>query len=224
MLNSTGIKIKELRNKYNLTQQQLADMVGVSNKAVSKWESGEGLPDIENLKRLSSVLNISIDELLSNEVQKRKSSPLDFSLMFTIALTILIYFLPFMRLNPFDFPEVTFITLTGVRLIMDSLTSFQIGNLVVGISLILILSNASLQIYYYYLKKTFPKKRILSFASFLASIVILGTIYLITLNQTVYVEMTFVPFILVLTQMIQFVLQEMIDKETSQEIKRIKQV
>ena len=49
-----------MRKAVNLTQQQLADMIGVSNKAVSKWENGEGYPDIENLKRVSAIFNTSI--------------------------------------------------------------------------------------------------------------------------------------------------------------------
>ena len=56
-----------------MTQLQLAELIGVSNKAVSKWENDEGLPDIENLKRLSQVFNESLDALLSNEPEKKES-------------------------------------------------------------------------------------------------------------------------------------------------------
>ncbi|MBQ4523882.1 MAG: helix-turn-helix transcriptional regulator [Lachnospiraceae bacterium] len=62
-----GEKIIERRKMENLSQNQLAEKLSVSRSAVAKWESDKGLPDIENLKVLSRVLNISIDSLLENE-------------------------------------------------------------------------------------------------------------------------------------------------------------
>lgn len=62
-----GEKITERRKMENLSQNQLAEKLSVSRSAVAKWESDKGLPDIENLKILSKVLNISIDALLENE-------------------------------------------------------------------------------------------------------------------------------------------------------------
>ena len=43
-------QIKDLRKKHNLTQQQLADLLSVSNKSISKWEKDEGIPDLKNIK------------------------------------------------------------------------------------------------------------------------------------------------------------------------------
>ena len=60
-----GSKIAELRKSRNLTQQQLADELSVTNKAVSKWETGGGLPDIAILPTIASVLGVSTDEILS---------------------------------------------------------------------------------------------------------------------------------------------------------------
>lgn len=59
-----GEKIKNLRKKTNISQEELAEKVGVSRQAVTKWESDAGLPDLENLKSLATIFNISIDELL----------------------------------------------------------------------------------------------------------------------------------------------------------------
>lgn len=59
-----GEKIKDLRKKANITQEELAEKIGVSRQAVTKWESDIGLPDIENLKAIATLFNISIDELL----------------------------------------------------------------------------------------------------------------------------------------------------------------
>ena len=60
-----GSKIAELRKSRNMTQQQLADELLVTYKAVSKWETGGGLPDVSIIPTLASVLGISIDELMS---------------------------------------------------------------------------------------------------------------------------------------------------------------
>lgn len=63
----TGDAIKALREKKQYTQKQLADLLGVSDKAVSKWETGRGLPDISLLEPLSGALGVSVAELLSGE-------------------------------------------------------------------------------------------------------------------------------------------------------------
>ena len=60
---------KNLRKQKGLTQEELASKLFVSRTAVSKWESGKGYPNIESLKAIAGVFNISVDELLSgNEI------------------------------------------------------------------------------------------------------------------------------------------------------------
>ena len=66
----TGKLIAELRKKQGLTQQQLADKLNLSNKTISKWELGNGSPDISNLPVLAEMLGISVDELLKGELNK----------------------------------------------------------------------------------------------------------------------------------------------------------
>ena len=61
----TGAIIKELREKQHLTQTQLAELLCVSNKAVSKWETGKGYPDISLLEPLAQTFGISTAELIS---------------------------------------------------------------------------------------------------------------------------------------------------------------
>ncbi|MDO4492134.1 MAG: helix-turn-helix domain-containing protein [Lachnospiraceae bacterium] len=61
----TGAIIKELREEKNLTQAELADKIGVSDKTISKWENGRGYPDISLLEPIAAVFNISIAELIS---------------------------------------------------------------------------------------------------------------------------------------------------------------
>ena len=75
----TGAAVKTLREKKGLTQRQLADRIAVSDKAVSKWETGRGLPDLSLLEPLSSALGVSVAELLSGEQitnQNRAGNPL----------------------------------------------------------------------------------------------------------------------------------------------------
>jgi len=61
----TGTVIKELREKNHLTQSELAEKLNVSDKTVSKWETGKGYPDISLLEPIAKVFNISITELIS---------------------------------------------------------------------------------------------------------------------------------------------------------------
>lgn len=63
----TGAAIKQLREKRSLTQQELADRIGVSAKTVSKWETAKGLPDVTLLEPLAKALNISVIELMNGE-------------------------------------------------------------------------------------------------------------------------------------------------------------
>ncbi|MBQ6824967.1 MAG: helix-turn-helix domain-containing protein [Clostridia bacterium] len=60
-------KLQELRKKKGLTQEELAERLYVSRTAISKWESGRGVPNIESLKAIAKFFSVSLDELLSGE-------------------------------------------------------------------------------------------------------------------------------------------------------------
>ena len=60
-------KLQELRKQKGLTQEELAERLYVSRTAISKWESGRGVPNIDSLKAISKFFSVSIDELLSGE-------------------------------------------------------------------------------------------------------------------------------------------------------------
>lgn len=62
-----GKFIAECRKKQKITQEQLAEMLGISDRAVSKWERGLNLPDVSLMLKLSSIFNITVNELLSGE-------------------------------------------------------------------------------------------------------------------------------------------------------------
>ena len=72
----TGLTIKILREKKGLTQTELADILGVSSKAVSKWETAKGLPDISLIEPLANALSVSVMELMTGDtvINKNKSS------------------------------------------------------------------------------------------------------------------------------------------------------
>ena len=63
----TGTTIRQLREERNMTQAELAGLLGVSSKTVSKWETGKGLPDITMLQPLAQALGISVIELMNGE-------------------------------------------------------------------------------------------------------------------------------------------------------------
>lgn len=65
-----GRVIKALRIEHKLTQRQLADQLGVSDKAVSKWERGLGAPDISLIPQLSALLKVNVENLLLGEVSQ----------------------------------------------------------------------------------------------------------------------------------------------------------
>ena len=63
----TGAVIRKLRENKRMTQEELAEKIYVSSKAVSKWETGQGFPDVSLLEPLAQALDISVIELLSGE-------------------------------------------------------------------------------------------------------------------------------------------------------------
>lgn len=68
--NSIGRKIAKLRKENNLTQKQLADLIHVTDKAVSRWESGIGNPEISLLPEIANVFDVSVDFLLSSSIEE----------------------------------------------------------------------------------------------------------------------------------------------------------
>ena len=97
----TGNFLVSLRNEKNITQQQLADILQVSVKAVSKWECGEGYPSLQSLKDLSDFYGVTVDEIINGErnkteakepvntsIQIKEKKPLNFPILRSISLGI----------------------------------------------------------------------------------------------------------------------------------------
>ena len=64
-----GKKIMELRKKNGLSQEDLAEKVGVARQTISKWELAETSPDLKQAKELSKIFNVSLDELTDNDIK-----------------------------------------------------------------------------------------------------------------------------------------------------------
>lgn len=67
-------KLQKIRKEHNITQESLADKLNVSRQAVSKWESGTAYPDTEKLIQISKLFNISLDELINDNVESNKNN------------------------------------------------------------------------------------------------------------------------------------------------------
>ncbi|MBQ6877416.1 MAG: helix-turn-helix transcriptional regulator [Oscillospiraceae bacterium] len=65
-----GEKLLELRKQNNFSQEELAEKLGVSRQAVSRWESGETMPDSPNLLQISNIFSVSADYLLRDEIEE----------------------------------------------------------------------------------------------------------------------------------------------------------
>lgn len=72
MLEYFGARLRTIRKEKNKTQSEVATLLGVSEQAVSKWETGECLPDVYNLKMLAKLLHVSVDTLLEDEEENRE--------------------------------------------------------------------------------------------------------------------------------------------------------
>ena len=70
----TGSTIKSLREKKGITQAELSEVLGVSSKAVSKWETAKGFPDITLIEPLAKALSVSVMELISGDTVINKNS------------------------------------------------------------------------------------------------------------------------------------------------------
>ena len=68
-----GETIKRLREEIHLTQRELAEKLQISDKAVSKWETARGLPDISLLSDLAEALGVSIAELMMGNIVKSRT-------------------------------------------------------------------------------------------------------------------------------------------------------
>lgn len=120
-----GDKLREIRKQAGFSQEQLADKLGVSRQAVTKWETHAGIPDIENIIAISTLFDISIDDLLSNKRNEKKISDYLFE-------SVTEYDIAEMKRFDMNFGGLKQISLIGydgekirIRLASNTLTSLQ---------------------------------------------------------------------------------------------------
>lgn len=99
-----GKFISSKRKENNMSQSDLASILNVTNQAVSKWENGRGIPDIEMLKKLSEVFNINIEEILSGEENKKvKRKNIFYFIILFLVVVLLVVLVIFLNTKKEDF-------------------------------------------------------------------------------------------------------------------------
>ena len=89
-----GKLIKEIRNKYHLTQKDLADKYHVTYQAVSKWENGKTIPDITILREIANDFNISMEDIIDgNLVEKKRKKLIPIGIVSLVVIAIIIAFI-----------------------------------------------------------------------------------------------------------------------------------
>ena len=122
--------IKEIRKKDNLTQEKFAEKYGVTYQAVSKWENGKNLPDIEILKQMCNDYNTNINDLLNGT--KKKNNYI-YIVVSALVLILLIIFLIINNRNNFEMKKIkancSNFELYGVVAYNSNKTSIHISNI-----------------------------------------------------------------------------------------------
>jgi len=95
-----GKFILEQRKKLNLTQSELAEKLLVTSQAISKWENGRGIPDIEMLNKLSEIFNVDIKDIINGEEQPKEKKNTKIKTYIIIILSIIIVILSLLLILP----------------------------------------------------------------------------------------------------------------------------
>lgn len=106
-----GKFIKEIRKKNNLTQKELADKLGVTFQAVSKWENGKNIPDISLLKEISKLFDVDIEEILEgkskDKIDKKKIYLITIGIILSILIIIITIILLSSNNHDFEFKQIS---------------------------------------------------------------------------------------------------------------------
>jgi len=112
-------KLKELRKKKGLTQEDLASELNVSRQAITKWESGDGAPDIDNLRNIALFFHVSVDYLIDNKTEQIVDLKNKFNLV-EIFLFIFGICLGFVA-KSFEFGFVMCLLLPGITVCVENI-------------------------------------------------------------------------------------------------------
>ena len=137
--NVVGSRIAEARKKNQCTQETLAEQLHVTRQAVSNWESGKSLPDIETLAKLADTLNVTIESLIyNNEEMSRTVREENWIGRFCLNLAIAIYIIGFLwgiivgvtDIGPDDAASLVILT----RTVPFWIKAFLTGSVFLGLS------------------------------------------------------------------------------------------
>jgi len=112
-------KLKDLRKKKGLTQEDLASELNVSRQAITKWESGDGAPDIDNLRNIALFFHVSVDYLIDNKTEQIVDLKNKFNLV-EIFLFIFGICLGFVA-KSFEFGFVMCLLLPGITVCVENI-------------------------------------------------------------------------------------------------------
>ena len=103
-----GKFIKKIRQDNKLTQKELANKLGVTYQAVSKWENGKNVPDISIIKEISKMFNVDIDEILDGEKKDKKKKNL-YSMLIVMGLIVLLAlgYVFYNKADDYEFKTIT---------------------------------------------------------------------------------------------------------------------
>lgn len=103
-----GQFIKKIREDNKLTQKELADKLGVTFQAVSKWENGKNIPDISILKEMSKMFNVDINEILDGEKKPKKKNNYYYPIgLILILLSLLLFGMIYYNNDDYEFKTIT---------------------------------------------------------------------------------------------------------------------
>lgn len=133
--------IKDARQKNNISQESLAEQLGVSRQTVSSWETGKSYPDIVSVIKMSDIFNISLDKMLkedkklvSNMQEKMDTVKSNKSIIFTILFAVIIFGGTYLIRTFVDIPKIDNLYLNiGVLIVfMIGVLSYLFSNVYVG--------------------------------------------------------------------------------------------
>ncbi|MBR5369875.1 MAG: helix-turn-helix transcriptional regulator [Bacilli bacterium] len=102
-----GQFIKKIREENKLTQKELADKLGVTYQAVSKWENGKNVPDISIIKEMSKMFNIDIDEILDGEKKDKKKNLYPLLLVVLLIVLLIVGYILYGKSSDYEFKTIT---------------------------------------------------------------------------------------------------------------------
>lgn len=125
-------KIKDLRKENNLTQQEFADLFGVTYQAVSKWENEKATPDIKILREIAKKFNLDINEFLTGNKKSKKKYFIIGSIVLLLIIILMLIFIKSFN-NNYDFrtisPECNNFKLTGSVAYNKNKSTIYISNI-----------------------------------------------------------------------------------------------